>query len=174
VAPRPGRGGRGAGHVPRADERVAVPLRAAAPPWRAGQAVLDAPGRRGVVGGAPGRALCCLGAPGVALAGAPPEREPRGLLLRLRLLAAGKRRARRRRRGVAVIVILREVVRVVPAGDPRGPGAEVASVHLHDPRAALVVGVRAVRQHPAVHRRRQRLHLHVPSKNPLLHDKGPR
>jgi len=49
----------------------------------------------------------------------------------------------------------------------------VASVHLHDPRAALVVGVRVVRQHPAVHRRRQRLQLHVPSKDPLLHDEGP-
>jgi hypothetical protein len=98
VASRPGRGRRGAGHVPRADEAVPVP-----PPRRAGQAVLvDALGGRGVVGrGEPGRArLRRLRAPGVA--GAPPVREPRGLLL-----AAGERRARRRRRRVAVTLTLR-------------------------------------------------------------------
>jgi hypothetical protein len=84
VAPRARRGGCGARHVPRADERVPVrgPPRCA----RQARAVLDAAlsGRVvGLRGHEPGRVVRRLGAPRVAFVvvvlAAPTEREPRGL-----------------------------------------------------------------------------------------------
>jgi hypothetical protein len=85
VASRPRRGGRGACHVPRTDERV--PVRR--PPRRAGQAGAvfgDALGGRVVRllrGHEVGRVVRRLGDVGVAVVvlAAPPEREPRGLQL---------------------------------------------------------------------------------------------
>jgi hypothetical protein len=84
VAPCARRGGCGARHVPRADERVPVrgPPRCARQAW----AVLDAAlGGRvvGLRGHEPGRVVRRLGAPRVAfmvvVLAAPTEREPRGL-----------------------------------------------------------------------------------------------
>uniref|UniRef100_A0A0A9F0Y5 Uncharacterized protein n=1 Tax=Arundo donax TaxID=35708 RepID=A0A0A9F0Y5_ARUDO len=116
-----------------------VPARSGAPPFR----------RRAEVArehAEAGRVVGCLGERGLVL-----------LEARCRLVEVQERRRDRRVGGG------------VPARDAGRPAAELACVHLHDPRAALEGGVPAVGQPPAVyHRKRQRLHARILRTNPHL------